>query len=93
VAAFPVVPAGAFRFGTSGRNIPDGPGLHTVNASLLHNWRIRERGKLQFRWEVFNALNRANFGLPNPNVNLVTGGAIANVGAARQMQFGLRYQF
>ena len=51
----------------------------TFNVSLLRNWRISERGRLQFRWEVFNAFNHANFGLPNADVNLLTA--------------GLRYQF
>ena len=46
----------------------------------------RERSQLPFRWELFNALNRANFTLPVTSVNTITG-------AGRQMQFGLRYQF
>ena len=57
-----------------------------MNFSLLKNARIRERSQLPFRWELFNALNRANFTLPVTSVNTITG-------AGRQMQFGLRYQF
>jgi hypothetical protein len=48
---------------------------------------------VQLRWEVFNALNRANFSLPIVMVNTVTAGTITSAGAARQVQFGLRYQF
>jgi hypothetical protein len=93
LTAFPVVPNNSFRFGSSGRNILDGPGSMVVNVSLLKNARMRERHRVQFRWEVFNALNRANFGLPIATVNTVTAGTISSAGAARQMQFGLRYQF
>ena len=81
LAAFPVVPAGQYRMGTSGRNILDGPGMMALNFSLLRNMQIRERQQLQFRWEVFNATNHPNFGLPVPSVNTVTVGTITTVPA------------
>ncbi len=65
----------------------------SMNFSLLKNAKIRERDRLQFRWEVFNALNHANFTLPVATVNTVTAGTITSAGAARQMQLGLKYQF
>ena len=45
VAAFPAVPVGAFRFGTSGRNILDGPGFVGMNLSLTKKFRIRRKGQ------------------------------------------------
>lgn len=93
VTAFPVVPSGSYRFGSSGRNILDGPGFMGINFSLYKNMKIRERDRLQFRWEGFNVLNHANLNLPSTAVNTVTGGTVTSAGAARTMQFGLRYEF
>lgn len=93
VAAFPVVSNGSYRFGTSGRNILDGPGLIALNFSLFKNYKIHERGQLQFRWEAFNAFNHTNFNLPNPSVNAINGGTITTAQAPRMIQFGIRYQF
>ncbi|MBZ5660995.1 MAG: carboxypeptidase regulatory-like domain-containing protein, partial [Acidobacteriia bacterium] len=54
-------------FGNSGRNILIGPGLVNMDFSVFKNNYIRkmsENFNLQFRWEVFNILNRANFSVP-----------------------------
>ena len=48
-----------------GRNTIVGPGLATWDFSTLKDTRISERLNLQFRAEIFNLLNRANFNLPN----------------------------
>jgi hypothetical protein len=91
--AFPVVPTGSFGFGTSGRDILDGPGAIQVNVSLLRNIAIREKSALQFRWEVFNALNHANFNQPVYFVNTPNAATVTSAGDSRLMQFGLRYSF
>jgi hypothetical protein len=52
-------------YGNVGRNSLIGPGLATWDFSVLKDTRIRERLSLQFRAEIFNLLNRANFNLPN----------------------------
>jgi hypothetical protein len=62
-AAFSVPPYG--HFGNAGRDILDGPGLRSVNLSIVKNTAFAERLNLQFRAEFFNALNRANYGLPS----------------------------
>jgi hypothetical protein len=93
LAAFRIVPDSAFRFGSSGRNILDGPGSVVVNLSLSKQFQLGERGKLQFRWEVFNAGNHTNFYLPNVNIDEPTAGVITRAKDARVMQFGVRYQF
>ena len=73
ISAFPVVPDNSFRFGTSGRNILDGPGFMGLNLSLDRNIKIGEHDRVQFRWEAFNVSNHANFNLPSTAVNTVTG--------------------
>jgi hypothetical protein len=93
LAAFPVVPAGAFRFGNSGRNILDGPGSATVNAALSKNFRLRDFGNAQVRCEAINVLNRANFGLPVDYVDAKNAGQIVSADAGRTLQFGLRLRF
>jgi hypothetical protein len=64
--------------GTAGRNILRGPGLGQLDFSLIKNTRINERFSLQFRWETFNLLNRANFGTPGSNIRLATFGIITS---------------
>jgi outer membrane receptor protein involved in Fe transport len=57
--------------GNAGRNIIPGPGLVNLDFSVFKNnpiRRISESFNVQFRAEIFNILNRANFSLPvNPD--------------------------
>ena len=54
-----------FTFGSAPRNAVIGPGLANVDMSLQKNWVFPNASRLEFRWEVFNVLNRANFDIPN----------------------------
>ncbi len=100
-AAFVLAPAG--QLGTLGRGTFIGPNLRTVDLSLLKNFDIPrwgEQARLQFRAEVFNLFNRANFAPPNPLAISTTAGPIGTFGAvrstittARQIQLALRLQF
>jgi len=91
--AFLTVPDSAYRFGNSGRNILEGPGTVAINLSLSREFQIRERNRLQFRWETFNVTNHANFDLPNDTLDKANAGTITANKPARVMQLGLRYQF
>jgi hypothetical protein len=93
LAAFPAVPTGAFKFGNSGRNVIDGPGLISVNLSLLKNFSIHDRSRVQFRWEAFNLSNHANFSLPVIDVDVPAAATLTSAGAGRTMQFALKYLF
>ena len=93
VADFPVVPAGAYRFGNSGRNILSGPGTTQINASVSKRFRFSGTKALQVRVEAFNLLNIVNLGLPENNVDLPTAGAIRSEKGMRTMQIGLRFEF
>ena len=52
-------------YGNLGRDTFIGPGLATWDFSTMKNTGISERLKLQFRAEIFNLLNRANFNTPS----------------------------
>jgi len=83
-------------YGNVGRDTLIGPGLATWDFSALKDTRIRERLNLQFRAEIFNLLNRANFNLPNavvftPSGLSPTAGVITSTSTtSRQVQFGLK---
>ena len=93
VAAFPVVPAAAYRFGTSGRNILDGPGAVYWNAALSRNWKLADRVNGQLRCEAVNFMNHANFGLPVNYVDAKNAGQILSADGARVVQLGVRVRF
>jgi len=76
-----------------------GPGLATWDFSVRKDTRITEGITLQFRAEVFNMLNRANFNTPNlilytggnpPAPSPVAGQITSTSTTARQVQFGLK---
>jgi hypothetical protein len=50
--------------GTLGRNTLIGPGLATLDVSVTRSVQLSDQQSLQFRLEVFNLLNRANFSHP-----------------------------
>ena len=90
--------------GNSGRNTVIGPGLSDLDFSLFKNnaiHRISETFNVQFRWELFNLLNHANFNPPAPAARQVfaASGALNNAGVltsptittSRQMQFAIKF--
>jgi hypothetical protein len=79
--------------GNSGRAFIEGPGLINFDLSMLKDFTVTEGKSLQLRGELFNALNRPNFGLPasvrgNPNF-----GTISTARDGRIIQLGLRFVF
>jgi hypothetical protein len=101
-AAFIAPPSALGFYGNAGRDTVSGPGLATWDFSVLKNTAIHERLHLQFRAEIFNLLNRANFNTPNlivftpptaahPSGLSGTAAAITSTSTtARQVQFGLK---
>jgi hypothetical protein len=96
--AFVLPPAG--EYGTVGRNTLRGPDMKMVDLSIFKNTMIG-RQNLQFRIEIFNLFNRANFatpvsdalfnpdGTPIPGVSRIT----HTVTTSRQVQLGLKFVF
>jgi hypothetical protein len=95
-AAFLAPPPNSGFYGNLGRDTLIGPGLATWDFSLLKEIPLRERLNVQFRAELFNLLNRANFNTPNAVVLTPAGvsptaGVITSTSTtSRQIQFGLK---
>ncbi|HVW85509.1 MAG TPA: hypothetical protein VHB50_12555, partial [Bryobacteraceae bacterium] len=85
--------------GNLGRNVLVGPGYVDTDLGVLKNTRINERMSLQFRAELFNLFNHANFNVPVTSVfskstpNPTAGQITSIVGNARQTQFSLKLLF
>jgi hypothetical protein len=83
-----------FTFGSAPRNSVIGPGYANVDFALAKTWSAGGMGRqLEFRWEIFNLLNRANFDLPNRTFGNPNFGRIFSAKSPREMQFGLRFAF
>jgi hypothetical protein len=82
-----------YTFGSAPRNSVLGPGYANLDFALAKTWPIAGGSELEFRWEVFNLLNRANFDLPNRIFGNANFGRIFSAKTPREMQFGLRLSF
>jgi hypothetical protein len=118
-AAFAIPKPGTF--GNLGRYALHGPGLSQLDFTLHKRFKIDEKRNVEFRAEIYNILNKANYANPpatlanalgtgtnqfqpgTPYTLAAAGGAfgIANstvskdvgLGAQRQIQFSLRFNF
>jgi hypothetical protein len=100
-AAFVLQEAGTF--GNTGRGDFVGPDLRTVDLALVKAVQMRGGGRLDLRLEVFNILNRVNFGPPaliafagnedGEQVLASFGRIRTTVTSARQIQLGIRLAF
>jgi hypothetical protein len=92
-AAF-VTPSPA-AYGNAGRNILRAPGLVNTDMALSRSfhWSSNDSRRLQIRWEVFNALNHTNLGVPIHSTDSPALGSITSAGAARVIQLGARLEF
>jgi hypothetical protein len=83
-----------FLDGGVGRNTARGDGLVNLDLSVARRFAVREGQYLLFRTEVFNALNRANFGLPVRVIGAPGfGSSVETATPARMIQFVVKYQF
>ena len=99
-----VLPAVGSR-GTLGRNTIGGPGLWTFDPSVTKNFYLSadHTRSIQFRTEIFNAFNHANFAIPDvSNLTIFNSATARNPTAgqitktstpSRQIQFALRLIF
>jgi hypothetical protein len=94
--------------GNAGRNILNGPGITNLDFSVFKNNHIRrisENFNVQFRMEMFNILNHANFAPPgagdgNTDIfdgtgapNGIAGALVRTTVPERQIQFAVKFIF
>ncbi|MDX6710022.1 MAG: hypothetical protein QOH96_1038 [Blastocatellia bacterium] len=79
INAFSIPAAGTF--GNLGRNALRGPGFAQVDFSIFKNTRLTETQSLQFRVEIFNLFNHANFADPSGGINIDAFGGSLNQAA------------
>jgi hypothetical protein len=80
-------------FGNAGRNAVDGPGLQTINLSVVKNTAATERLTVQLRAEAFNLLNRTNLNQPDNFLGSPSFGSVLSAGSPRRIQLGLKFLF
>lgn len=59
----------AERVGNAGRNILRGDRFTNIDFGVIKNTQISERVRVQFRMDMFNAMNNRNFGIPEGRIN------------------------
>jgi hypothetical protein len=60
--------------GNASRNLFPSPAYYNVDFSVSKLWKFKERFSAQFRVEVFNLFNRADFSIPGSGGTQATGG-------------------
>ncbi len=89
--AFAPNPLGTF--GNAGSDSLVGPMFVNIDAALSKLFTIRERQRLELRFEFFNLLNHPNFGNPDNNLQDNTFGQILSDAGPRILQFAVKYTF
>ncbi len=83
----------AFTFGDAPRFLSNirAPRYFNWDMGIQKWWGLGESRRLQFRFEMFNALNHPNFFEPDTNLGDANFGTITSAYPARSVQFGLKY--
>jgi hypothetical protein len=79
-----VVAPAPFTFGSSSRALLTGPGLFSLDVSLLKNFQFKE---------ATNVTNRTSFEEPGRSLGTATFGVISQARPARVLQLGLKVEF
>lgn len=88
-------------YGNAPRNVGRGPSLWQADLALSKAIPIADDVRLEFRSEIFNIFNRAQYGLPLADLSTSTFGQIISTvntgpvgtGTPREVQFALRLNF
>jgi Carboxypeptidase regulatory-like domain/TonB dependent receptor len=92
-SAFTSNPPGTF--GNSAKNPLVGPPINTTDMGIMKNFSITEAVRLQFRWEMFNAFNHPDMGVPGNIFGASGFGQITSIGfiPPRVGQAALKLEF
>ena len=79
-------------YGATGRNILSGPALNSTDFAILKDFAFKERYRIEFRSEFFNAFNQVSFKQPDTGVtDGAAFGTIQGANPGRVIQFGLKF--
>ncbi|HVN82528.1 MAG TPA: TonB-dependent receptor [Terriglobia bacterium] len=81
------------QLGNSSRRFFHGPGWNNWDLALAKDLRLTESKVLQFRAELFNGFNHAQFNSPSGNILSSTFGFVTSAKAARIGQVGIKFNF
>jgi hypothetical protein len=90
-SAFTAPPAGYFGNAAYGSIIA--PGMVDLDLALYKDFPIRERGRIEFRAEAFNAFNHTNFSGISTGFGSGNFGQVTSALDPRIFEFALRYDF
>ena len=83
-----------YTYGDEGRNILRADDLKQINFSIQRIFPFAETRRVEFRGELFNALNHPTFSAPSTTVNSTAGGQISStVNSGRVVQLALKLYF
>jgi hypothetical protein len=85
------VPLGSI--GTSPRSICCGPGIYNTDMSFNKSTQLGERLRMEFRADIFNIWNHAQFTSVDGNIGDTTFGQVLHVRDPRLLQFALKFHF
>ncbi len=93
-SAFPLTQPLLGNFGTSPRNSLRLDNLVKFDTGILKNTKVTEKVNLQFRWEMYNVFNHANFsGFQNTLTSAFFGTYTTTATDQRKMQASLKLSF
>jgi len=81
------------QLGTSRRRFFAGPGINNINVALAKNTRFGDRYNLEFRAELFNIFNHAQFQNVQGNINASNFGQATSARDPRIGQLALKFAF
>lgn len=94
-APVPIVAASAatLRPGSAGNGFIRGPGQVRIDFSMSKSFEIRDKAKLQLRFDSFNLANHTNFSGIATNINAANFGRFTSSRGARIIQLNARLSF
>jgi hypothetical protein len=87
------VPNALGTFGNAGADALLGPGYVDVDVAVSRYFNIKEKQRVELRFEFFNVFNHVNFNAPDNYLTDPTFGQILGDVSPRILQFALKYTF
>jgi hypothetical protein len=95
------------RFGNSGANVIEGPGIDVQNIDISKDFRIKERARITFAAAFFDAFNNPTYAFPYSNISVPSqvgqlyaplgglniGGGMVEAGESRAIAVRMRIEF